>query len=136
MILLPVFLRLVETSFSMKSFIGSRKRKQPGQQKWVFCQSKLICFVPRFFFPVETVTAISESQFLRKDHILTNVTDFLPSGDQLLPFFQKAVNCCQWKQFLLQLEHIHSANHLFWLVETSFLSTGNTIVLLRVFLCQ
>ena len=33
-------------------------------------------------------------------------TDFLASGNRFLLFSQTAVNCCQWKQFLLQLEHI------------------------------
>ena len=55
---------------------------------------------------METVTVIIEDQFLRKDHILINVTDSLASGNQLLPFFQKAVNWWQRKQLLLQLEHI------------------------------
>ena len=81
-----VFLGLVEMSFSMKSFIGSGKWKQAGYWKW-FLLVETNFFVPRFFLLVETVTAISESQFLRKDHILTNVTDFLPSRDQFLPFF-------------------------------------------------
>ena len=31
-------------------------------------------------------------------------TDFLASGNSFLPFSQTAVNCCQWKQFFLQLE--------------------------------
>ena len=84
---------------------------------------------------METVIAVSESQFLSKGHILTNITDFLAGGNQLLPFFQKAVNCYQWKQFLLQLGHIYSANHLFWLVLTRFFFPRNIIESLRVFLC-
>ena len=49
-----------------------------------------------------------------------------------ISFSETTVNCCQWKQFILQLEHVfqpflHSG------VETSFLSTGNSIVLFRVF---
>ena len=75
--------------FSMKSFIGNGKWKLVGQWKWIFCQQKLISFVQRFFLLVETVTAISESQFLRKGHILTNITDFLATGNQLLPFFSE-----------------------------------------------
>ena len=102
-----VFFRLVETSFSMKPFIETESVNQLvsgngfSGQWW-----KLISFVQRFFLLAETVTKIIESQFLRKDDILTNVTDFLASGNQLLPFFQKAVNCYQWKQLLLQLEQI------------------------------
>ena len=52
-------------------------------------------FVQRFLLHVEIVTEISGSQFLKKDHILTNETDFLASGDHFLPIFQTLVNCCQ-----------------------------------------
>ena len=41
---------------------------------------------------METVTEISESQFFRKDYILTNVTDFLASGNQLLSVSQTTVS--------------------------------------------
>ena len=51
-------------------------------------------------------------------------TDFLASGNHVLPFSQTAVNCCQWKQFFLQLEH--SENEF-------FLSTGNSIFLFQAF---
>ena len=74
-----------------------------------FLLVETISSVQRFLLLIKTVTAISESQFLRKDHILTNVTDFLANGNQLLPFFQKEVNCCQWKQFLLQLDNSQSS---------------------------
>ena len=67
---------------------------------------------------------------------LTNITDFLASGNHFLPFFQTPVNCCQWKQFILQPEHIFLANPSFWLVETSFSTTRNRNVLFRVFFCQ
>ena len=89
----------METSFSMKSFILASGNE--FSDWW-----KLISFVQRFFLLVETVTEISESQFLREDYILANVTDFLAGGNQLLPLSLTTVNCCQWKQFLLQLEHI------------------------------
>ena len=82
-----------------------------------FLLVETISSVQRFLLLIKTVTAISESHFLRKDHILTNVTDFLANGNQLLPFFQKEVNCCQWKQFLLQLDHRQS----------SILASGNKL---------
>ena len=63
-------------------------------------------FVHKFFLPVETVKEISERQFLKKKHIVTNVTDFLLSGNHFLRFSQTGVNCCQWKQFCLQVKHI------------------------------
>ena len=40
---------------------------------------------------METVTEIGGSQFLRKDYILINVTNFLASEKHFLPFFQTAV---------------------------------------------
>ena len=73
----------------------------PGQTNFV----QTVFFVQSFFFLVETVTEISGSQFF-KDHILTNVTDFLTSGNHFFHFLQTAVNCYQWKQFILQLKHI------------------------------
>ena len=76
---------------------------------------------------METVTEISESQFLRKDHILTDVADFLASGNQLLPFSQTAVTCRQLKQFIL-LQLLHS----FCIVETKFLCTGKMSVFIAV----
>ena len=33
-------------------------------------------------------------------------TDFQASGTHFLSFSQTTVSCCQWKQFILQLEHI------------------------------
>ena len=43
------------------------------------------------------------------------------------------VNSCQWKQFILQLNHIFWVNPSFYLVETSFLSFGNSTVLFWLF---
>ena len=40
---------------------------------------------------MKTVTLVSGRQFLKKDHILTNVTDFLASAKHFLPFFQTTV---------------------------------------------
>ena len=54
----------------------------PGQTNFV----QTVFFVQSFFFLVETVTEISGSQFLKKDHILNNVTGFLGSGNHFFPF--------------------------------------------------
>ena len=51
-------------------------------------------------------------------------------------FFQTAVNCYQWKQFILQLEHIFQSILHSRLVLTSFLFTGNIIVLFWGFFCE
>ena len=67
-------------------------------------------FAQRFFLQDETVTEISRSRFLKKGHILTNVTNALTSGNHFLQFFQTTVNCCQEKIFFLQLEHIFRPN--------------------------
>ena len=81
----------------------------PGETYFV----QTVFFVQSFFFLVETVTEISGSQFLKKDHILKNVTDFLAS---------------QRKQFILQLQHnfqpiFHSGqlNQVFCLLKTILL---------------
>ena len=39
-------------------------------------------------------------------------TDFLASGNRFLPFSQTVVNCCQWKLFFLQLDHIFSQSFI------------------------
>ena len=104
----------------MKSFIPASENGFPDQ--W-----KFISFVQKFSYLVETITEISESQFLRKDGILTDVTNFLASRNQVLPFSQTVVNCCQWKQSLLQLKHIFQPiinsgqwKQVFSLLETVF----------------
>ena len=44
---------------------------------------------------------------VKKQHILTNVSDSLASGIHFFfSFSQTIINCCQWKQFIVQLEHI------------------------------
>ena len=55
-------------------------------------------------------------------------TDFWTSGNHFLPFSWTAVNCYQWKQFFILLEHIGN-------VETRFLFVFS-IVLFRVFFCK
>ena len=55
----------------------------------------------RGFPSSETITEMNGSQFLKKHLILTNVTYFRASGCHFLPFSQTAVNCYQWKQFIL-----------------------------------
>ena len=116
-----MFQRLLPVIFSYSRNVFFILASENGFSGWW----KLISFVQRFSLLMETVTEISERQFSRKDHILTNVTDFLASGNQLLPLSQTTVNCYQWKQFLLQLEHIfqliiHSGywKQLFCLLET------------------
>ena len=100
--LLPVtvFFRLVETPISTKSSILAGGNGFSGYWELFFF------FVHKFFLPVETVKEISERQFLKKKHIVTNVTDFLLSGNHFLRFSQTGVNCCHWKQFCLQVKHI------------------------------
>ena len=60
------------------------------------------CFLLFRGFPSsETITEMNGSQFLKKHLILTNVTYFWATGRHSLPFSQTAVNCYQWKQFIL-----------------------------------
>ena len=54
-----------------------------------------------------------ESQFLKKHHILTNVTDFLASENHFLPFFQAAVKMEEngsrkWKKMVSTSQKISS----------------------------
>ena len=102
---LQAFFRLAETSFSMNSFILTSGIGFPGQ--W-----KLFPFLQRFFFLVKTVTEISASQFLKKDHILTNGTDFLASGNHFLPIFRHQSTVAigsnlffNWNIFFSQFPH-------------------------------
>ena len=39
-------------------------------------------------------------------------TDLLASGNQFLPYSQTTVNCCQWKQFFLQLSSFFSQSFI------------------------
>ena len=59
-------------------------------------------FVERFFLLVKTVTETSRSQLWKKEHSLTNVTDFLASETHFLSFSQINViiilKCCNKKQ--------------------------------------
>ena len=52
---------------------------------------KPFSFAQRVFLQVKTVFSLSGNQFLKKDHTLTNATDFLASGNHFLPFFQTAI---------------------------------------------
>ena len=59
--------------FSMKCFIPAGGNE--------FSDSKSFSFVQRFFLLVETTSDSSESQYLKRYHILTNVADVLVSGN-------------------------------------------------------
>ena len=63
---------------------------------------------------METVTEISGSQFLKEDHILTNLTDFLANGNlssQLLPV--EAVYSSTGAYFSVNPSFPTSTNELF-----------------------
>ena len=55
---------------------------------------------------METVTEISGSQFF-KDHILTNVTDFLTSGNHFFPFSSDSSQ-------LLSVEAVYSSTEAYF----------------------
>ena len=55
----------------------------PGQMYFV----RTVFFVQSFFFLVESVTEFSGRQFLKKEHFLNNVADFLASGNHFFPIF-------------------------------------------------
>ena len=76
-----------------------------GQWKRIFRLVETFLF-SEVFLQVKTVTETSGSQLQKKEHALTNVTDFRASRTHFLSFFQTTVNCCLWKQFILQFKHI------------------------------
>ena len=110
------FFCLAEKYFSTKSFI--------------LASGNHFFFVEKFFLLVESITETSQRYFKRKSIFLLMKTDFLISGNFFHPFSQTAVNCCQWKQLLLQLKHIFQP-----ILVSQFLSTGNSIILFQVLIC-
>ena len=100
-------------------FTDSYRQFFTVQQKLLFQQNPLFRLVQMDFLAIrnrflcsevfpsrETITEISGNQFLKKHLILTNVTDFRIGESHFLPFSQAAVNCYQWKQFILDMQHI------------------------------
>ena len=66
---------------------------------------------------METVTEISGSQFLKKDHILTNLNDFLAIGNLFL-FFQNK---------LLPVKAVYSSTGAYFSVNPSFPTSTNEL---------
>ena len=97
----------------------------PGQTYFV----QTVFFVQSYFFLVETITEISGSQFLKKYHILNNVTDILGSGNHFFPFSQDSSQLLSAEAVYSSTEAYFSANISFQLVKSSFLSTENNIAL-------
>ena len=69
---------------------------------------------------MKTVTEISGSQFLKKDHILTYVTGFLASGNHFFPFSSDTSQLLSMEVVYSLTEAYFSANPSFWLVKSSF----------------
>ena len=78
---------------------------------------------------MKTVTEISGSQFLKKDYILNNVTDFLARGNHFFPFSSDSSQLLSAKVVYSSTVADFSVNPSFWLVKSSFLSTENSIAL-------
>ena len=91
-------------SVQQKSFLS--EILQSGQWKRTFWLGRTVFFCSKVFLLVETVTETNGNQFLQKDHILTNINDFLASGSHFLSFTQTAASCYLQKQFILQPEYI------------------------------
>ena len=62
---------------------------------------------------MEIVTEISGSQFLKKNHILNNVTDFLATGNHFFPFSSDSSQ-------LLSVEEVYSSTEAYFSVNPSF----------------
>ena len=83
---------------------------------------------------METVTEVSGSQFF-KDHILTNETDFLTSGNYFFPFSSDSSQLLSVEAVYSSTEAYFLVNPSFRLVKSSFLSTESSIALLSDFFC-
>ena len=68
---------------------------------------------------METVTEISGSQFVKKDHILTNLTDFLANRNLFL-FFSDSSQ-------LLPVEAVYSSTGAYFSVNPSFPTSTNEL---------
>ena len=66
-----------ENLFLSKSFI-------PAIGEGYFSLMKTVTLLESFFLLVETVTAVSRNQFLKKELILAGKTNFLASGNHFL----------------------------------------------------
>ena len=122
----------MEKYFLSKFFIAaSGNRFLAGGNRFLLFRG----FLPRFFPPYfSNITETSGRPFWRKEQIFWLMkTDLLASGNQIFPFSQTAINCCQWKQFFLQLKHRFWPILFFRLVKTSFLSIGNSIFFIPSF---
>ena len=97
----------------------------------VFCANRFLC--SEFFFLVKTVTEISGSQFLKKDHILTYVTGFLASGNHFFQFYLDISQLLSVAAVYSSTEAYFSVNPSFRPVKSSFLSTESSISLLSDF---
>ena len=73
-----------------------------------FSDWKLFSFVERSFFLVETVSESSESQYLKTDHILTNVTDVLVSRNHFSFIFLDSGQ-------MLQMEAVYCPTGIYFL---------------------
>ena len=83
----------------MKSFIPDSVNR--------FSDRKLFSFVQRSFLLVETVSESSESQYLKRDHILTNVTDVLVSRNDFSFIFLDSSE-------MLQMEAVYSRTGIYF----------------------
>ena len=81
----------------MKSLIPASGNK--------FSDWKPFSFVQRFFLQVETTTESSEGQYLKREHILTNVADVLVSGNHISFSFLDSSQ-------LLQMEAVNSPTRI------------------------
>ena len=78
---------------------------------------------------MKTITEISGSQFLKKDHILTYVTGFLASGNHFFPFSSDTSQLLSVEVVYSSTEAYFPVNPSFRLVKSSFLSTESSIAL-------
>ena len=158
LLLLEIIIKRQQQFFSSSGNVYFNETLHYGQWKQIFWLVKTVVFLFRGFSSQwnPSLKLACGSQLQKKRHILTNVTDFLASGTRFLLFSQTTANCYQWKQFILQLEHIFQSflhsdqwkrvfclletvlfySEFFLLVETITETWGKSIFKYEIYSCQ
>ena len=130
-----IFQRNLPVSFSPSSWkVSLTKSFIPAIGNGCSGYWKPSSFFQNFFLVLEAVTEI-KGQFSQKGHVLTNVTDFLTSGNHFPPFFSDSGQLMPVEAVFPATGTHFSVNFSFRPVKRSLLSTGHSIALFQVFFC-
>ena len=130
-----IFQRNLPVSFSPSSWkVSLTKSFIPAIGNGCSGYWKPSSFFQNFFLVLEAVTEI-KGQFSQKGHVLTNVTDFLTSGNHFPPFFSDSGQLMPVEAVFPATGTYFSVNFSFRPAKRSLLSTGHSIALFQVFFC-